>query len=121
MVVIIIRVVEPETVPDCIVGVVKLGVEAAGRPDAEKFTGVASAPPCVPKFTTKLAVCPAGTVTGACGPVTEKSFITKLIEFEPPPPGVGLDTVTPTDLAVASSVAAMVAVSVVPLFDTVPA
>ena len=73
------------------------------------------------KFNANVAVCPAVTVSDCDGPVTEKLSITKLMEFDAPPPGVGLDTLTPTEPVVASSVDAMLAVSVVPLFETVPA
>ena len=73
------------------------------------------------KFNANVAVCPAVTVSDCDGPVTEKLSITKLMEFEAPPPGAGLDTVTPTEPVVAISVDAMLAVRVVPLFETVPA
>lgn len=93
---------------------------AAGRPEAEKVTAVAREPPCVPKLSAKTADCPAVTVTAEDGPVTEKLSIVKLIEFDAPPPGAGLETVTPTEPTAASSLAAMLAVIVVPLFVTVP-
>lgn len=116
-----VSVVAPEVLPAGKDEGLKVALAAAGKPDAEKFTAFASTPPCVPKFIAKIAGCPAAMVTAEPGPVTEKLSITKLTEFEPPPPGVGLATVTPTEPVAASSVDAIFAVRVVPLFKTVPA
>lgn len=107
----IVSVVAPEALPAGSVAGLKLAVALIGKPDAEKLTAVVSAPPCVPKLRAKLAGCPASTATGALGPVTEKSSITKLIEFELPADGAGLETVTLTEPTAVRSVAAIAAVS----------
>jgi hypothetical protein len=88
--------------------------------DALKLIVAGIVPPCVAKLNEKLAVCPAVIVTGWVGPDIEKSSIAKLSEFEEPPPGAGLETVTVALPTEASDVAGTVAVSVVPLLVTVP-
>jgi hypothetical protein len=119
-VVVMVRVVAPDALPDGRLPGAKLADDCGGRFDAPKLIAAGMAPPCVAKLSKKVAFCPAVIVTGCVGPVTEKSSMTKLSEPEGPPPGDALETVTLAVPTVASDVAGTVAVRVVPLFVTVP-
>lgn len=68
-----------------------------------------------------LIVVPTGAVVGEMDvSVGTGLLIVKLTEFDAPPPGVGLLTVTGITAADGSSVATMLAVMVVPPLETVP-
>lgn len=67
------RVVEVAAEPGVRLDGLKLALDAAGRPLAEKVTALGNPPVLGASVITKFAVCPAVMVMGATGPLAEKS------------------------------------------------